>query len=168
MVLLGRRRILLEIKNRSLSEYPKRNCLNKIYHKSHFINEGGLEKLPIHYFYYMIRNKYWFWGDHIKGFKKISFLRKYLAKCIREAGVLRDMSLTERMNACLDGVYCALNNTGGRWGMNSAMPGILKTKILKFPFLWADLLEFNFTHIIAETLRRIKAKLFKVNKYVKS
>jgi len=136
------------------SEYSFRalrnNFLNRIVvssrvlHKGNFIFEKGVFGLPLYYFFYMSRNRYWVWHDNIKWFKRAIFFRKYLAMTLRGYGLfLKEYKHKDGADAYLDGAYCALKNYGGQWGRDKKTPKIIKTFLSSHPFLLADIIDLN-------------------------
>jgi len=124
------------------------------YHKSHDLDVG--KKMPPYYFFYMTRNKFWFWRDNVMGIKKIKFLRKYLANMISEIGRYKRNPDKEITDAYCDGLYCAFRNIIGKWDQTIKMPRKLKMIILWRPYFWVELLRFNFKGIIHGIYKRLQ------------
>ena len=120
----------------------------KIYHKHHYCNEEGEKVLPAHYFYYMTRNEYWLWRTHTKGLMKLLFIRKYIANTLRRIGHCKEMCLKENVNACFDGLYDAFHNIRGERRHLKKPSSIIRTMLLKHPYLFADIVDLNFKNIL--------------------
>jgi GT2 family glycosyltransferase len=124
----------------------------KVFHKSHI--EDGREKFPPHYYYYMVRNKYFFWNGNTRGLRKVVFLRKYLATMAWFIGYFRDKGKVEAVSAMLDGLYCALRDKGGKWDKGLKMPIIARKLFLTHPYLLAYLLNWDFKEITAKIFQQ--------------
>lgn len=126
----------------------------KVYHKNSYVESPEAAHLPEYYFYYMTRNELWLWNAYTSTRNKPVFLSKYLARTLRHIGFYKKTRNTERVDAYLDGLYCAFRNRGGRRDKKLKTPRILKNFILWHPYLLSDLIEFNFKQIFNEALKR--------------
>lgn len=126
----------------------------KIFHKSHFEDNGTRRNLPAYIYFYMSRNEYFCWFNNICGFERFRFIKKYLTSVIRRVGVLRDCCESEKMDATLIGFYCALRNMGGKWNNNIRVPSLVKKIILWHPYFIADLLDLELMSITKMFLKK--------------
>ncbi len=106
------------------------------------------------------RNIYFLWMDTLKGIKKVSHLRRYLAHIVSYGGALREKSLPDSVEACLDGVWHAFRGAGGPRNPEITMP-IPFRKIFYFlfswhPYFWAGLLRGDFREIAANLRKRMR------------
>lgn len=127
-----------------------------IYHKAHSIDIGGTANLPPHWFFYITRNEYWFWRENISGFKRITLLRKYLAKIFDQIGHCKAKGQNKAIDACLAGLYCSFRNISGEWDKSIKMPKSISKIITLCPFFWADFLEGRFRKIFTSACKKSK------------
>jgi len=129
-----------------------------VYHKSHNIDQGGRANLPLHWFFYITRNGYWFWKENISGLKRFKLLRRYLAKIFDHVGHCKANGQIEVIDAYLDGLYCSLRCIDGEWDKTIKMPKLFSKIITLCPFFWADFLEGRFKKIINSIFEKIRGK----------
>jgi hypothetical protein len=111
------------------------------------------------------RNIYFLWMDTLKGIKRVFHIRRYLAHIISYGGALREKSLPDSVEACMDGVWHAFRGAGGPRNPEITMPIPLR-RIFHFlfswhPYFWAGLLRGDFSGIasnIRKRTRGMKAK----------
>lgn len=115
----------------------------KVYHRSHSADVGGIRSHPLHYFYYMTRNEYWFWKERAKGLKRMVFLRMYMARLIRMLAYYQREGWDDIIDASLAGLYCGIRNIGGPWDKSIKMPRRWKKLIMNQPYFWVRLCEVN-------------------------
>ncbi len=120
----------------------------RVYHRSHSVDKGGLRSLPLHYFYYMTRNEYWFWKNKARGFNKVRLLRTYLARLIRKLVFYQRNGWDDIIDASLAGLYCSFRNIGGSWDKSVKMPAFFKKLIMRRPYFWVRIFELNTGKII--------------------
>ncbi len=137
-------------------------CLSaKIYHKTRLPTPGTVKRSE-QFFYYMTRNWYFWATSYLKSIEKPSFLGKYLSNILLTVTHCYKYNAAEAANACLDGGWAAFRGIRGPWDRNIVMPGFLKKIFLLLgswhPYFWAGLLQGNFSGIVSETLRRLKAR----------
>ena len=116
----------------------------KLYHRSHEIDTRGRGNLPLHWFFYVTRNEFWFWRDYTRGLKKISFFRVYLARILDQVGHWREEGQDKIIDAHLDGLYCAWRGKTGKWDPSIKMPGWMRKIFVACPFVFSDLLNGKF------------------------
>jgi hypothetical protein len=114
------------------------------------------------YFYYMARNKYFFWMKYLRGVNKLYYLRKYFSGIIEDFAVRLEYIGTEHGDAVLDGAWGAICGINGKWDRNIKVPYSLKKLISWHPYFWAGLLRGDFLRIASEVLRRTKSELLKI------
>ena len=131
----------------------------KIFHKHHYLDDEGLKHLPPHCAFYRARNDFWLWQNYFNSSQRKFSRRKYIAKTIRRAGYFQERLGKEYANASLDGMCNALRNIGGSWDQRVRMPNFLKTLAMCHPYLFADLIDFNFKNIF-KTIRQRKCSSF--------
>jgi GT2 family glycosyltransferase len=124
-----------------------------IYHKGP-LPESMQSQRPPHYFYYMTRNKFYFWISHLRWTKRLSFLRHYVSDTIGDAVPLRNRQAEENMNACLDGMWAGLTGIIGPWKKDRRMPRFLKRVLLWHPYLLINCLRGDFAKVLSESKRR--------------
>jgi GT2 family glycosyltransferase len=120
----------------------------KIFHKLRSFDKEESKKFSPYYFYYKTRNAFWLWIENIQGKQKAKFKRKYLVAVLRDTGFYKQMNDPKRIDALLDGIYCAFRNVEGSWDNRKSMTGILKSLILSRPYLLADIIEGDFRKIL--------------------
>jgi hypothetical protein len=125
----------------------------------HKINPGTARSTA--YFYYMARNKYYFWMNYLRDLNKLYYLRKYFSGIIETFGVRLQHNGTEYGDAVLDGAWGAICGINGEWDKNVRVPYSLKKIISWHPYFWASLLRGEFLHIASEVLKRTKMEIFK-------
>ncbi|MBN2457219.1 MAG: glycosyltransferase family 2 protein [Sedimentisphaerales bacterium] len=140
----------------SIGYHHKLQPTAKVYHRSHSVDLGGLQKAPLHYFYYMTRNEYWFWKKKVSGLRKFLLIRTYLASVIRKLAFYKKQAWNDIIDACLDGLYCSFRGIGGEWDKSIKMPGILKKLIMWRPYFWVRLFELNTRRVCDRLLGRKK------------
>lgn len=123
----------------------------KIYHKTY------KERQP-YYYYFMARNEYYTWLQHVSDAEKTAFARKYLAKKIAEYGLLKKSGFDEYAHACLDGTWAAFHGVDGTWNRTVKTPRMIQQVFSWHPFFWASLVAGDVSNIFAETVKRIKLK----------
>lgn len=131
---------------------------SKIFHKT---DVDPQNKKPAYYYFYMVRNEYFFWKENRAYSSYFSFLRKYIAKNLRRIGSLKEESRYENINASLEGIFCALRNIGGKWDKNKHMPNPIIKLACWHSYFLADLLEGNFKKIFIELTKRMKIGTYK-------
>jgi Predicted glycosyltransferases len=107
------------------------------------------------------RNIYFLWMDTLKGMKRVFHIPRYLAPIIPYGGALREKSLPDAMEACLDGVWHAFRGAGGPRNPEITMPIPLR-RIFHFlfswhPYFWAGLLRGDFSGIASNMRKRTKS-----------
>jgi hypothetical protein len=103
--------------------------------------------------------------DTLKGMKRVFHIPRYLAHIISYGGALREKSLPDSVEACMDGVWHAFRGAGGPRNPEITMPIPLR-RIFHFlfswhPYFWAGLLRGDFSGIasnIRKRTRGMKAK----------
>ena len=129
----------------------------RVYHRSHSADKGGLRNLPLHYFYYMTRNEYWFWKNKARGFKKVRLLRVYLARLIRKLAFYQRNGWDDIIDASLAGLYCSFRNIGGSWDKSVKMPPFFKKLIMRRPYFWVRIFELNTKKVISRLFGKRKS-----------
>ena len=132
---------------------------SRIYHKNS--RATGSNTAPLQCFL-RIRNQYFLWWTYLRGWDRISFLRKYLGDVMAFAGVLYKTHQTVSLDYCLDGVWCAFRNISGPYNGQARMPKVLKIfwmLFLKFhPFFWSHLIQGNYRRILGDIRVRFQIK----------
>lgn len=129
----------------------------RVYHKDSG-STGGRES-PIQLFL-RLRNSYFFWMGNLKGFRRISYFRKYMADAISYAAAFRNEGLNECAEACLGGAWSAIWGIGGPWNSNVKIPFLMKQISSWHPYFWAGLLRGEIIKLTSEMFRRTMARIF--------
>lgn len=132
---------------------------SRIYHKNS--RATGNNTAPLQCFL-RIRNQYFLWRTYLRGWDRVSFLRKYLGDAMSFSGALYKSNLPISLDYCLDGVWCAFKNISGPCDARTKMPKVMKgfwMLFLKFhPFFWTDLIQGNYRRIFSEIRVRFQHK----------
>ena len=124
---------------------------SKIFHKNS--RSTGSNTAPLQCFL-RIRNQYFLWRIYLRGWDRVSFLRKYLGDAMSYLGTLYKNNLTVSVDYCFDGVWCAFRNISGPYNSRARMPKGLKVfwmLFLKFhPFFWSHLIQGNYRRILRD------------------
>lgn len=131
----------------------------RVYHKDS--RSTGSRTSPIQVFP-RVRNSYFFWMGNLKGFRKLSYFRKFMADTIWDGAALRNENLVESAEACLGGAWCAIRRMGGLWNKNVRTPYLMKQILSWHPFFGVGLLRGEFRSITSEVLKRTKYKILRV------
>ncbi|MCK5215597.1 MAG: glycosyltransferase family 2 protein [Candidatus Omnitrophica bacterium] len=135
----------------------------RIYHESHSVDIGGEKCQPIHWFFYISRNEYYFWMKYLKGFSRIIFFRHYFLLIMER--VIRyhnDDSMRQNVHAALDGYYCGVKELSGEWKDDIHMPAYLKKFLLKHPCFIYDLFSGRILVILTQLVKKAKNKLLRM------
>jgi len=108
----------------------------KILHKCP-VPEAMKERKSPAYYFFMTRNKYFFWMEYLRGKERVRFLRKYVAEAIGDAAGLHYNGADERRDACLDGMWSAFTGVRGAWDKNRRMPAFIRKFLLWHPYFLA-------------------------------
>jgi hypothetical protein len=132
---------------------------SRIFHKNS--RATGSNTAPLQCFL-RIRNQYFLWRIYLRGWDRVSFLRKYLGDAMSFSGVLYQTNQAASLDYCLDGVWCAFRNIPGPYNGRDRMPKVLKvfwTLFLKFhPFFWSHLIQGNYRRILRDIRVRVQIK----------
>jgi GT2 family glycosyltransferase len=124
---------------------------SRIFHKNS--RATGSNTAPLQCFL-RIRNQYFLWRIYLRGWDRVSFLRKYLGDAMSLSGVLYQTNQAVSLDYCLDGVWCAFRNIPGPYNGRDKMPKVLKEfwmLFLKFhPFFWSHLIQGNYRRILRD------------------
>lgn len=92
------------------------------------------------YYYYMARNKYYFWKQYLQAAEQLRFFRLYVAGVLGDAAALHYDGAGERRDACLGGLWHALKGRKGPWDKNVRMPALLQRFLLWHPYFLAKMI----------------------------
>jgi len=137
----------------------------KIKHRNQ-LTEEGVPRKAIHYYYYMVRNEYYLWSQHLEGFKKIIFFKKYIIKVIETSANYRFHYGEVYSDACFNGAYSAIRGADGPWDENIKMPFILKKILLWHPYLLGNMLRGDILNIFTEITKRVKKRFTRMSKTI--
>lgn len=132
----------------------------RIYHKNS--RSTGNNYSPFQTFL-RIRNQYFLWMKHLKGWDRVSFVRKYLGDVISYAGMLRAMGRTDSVDMCLNGFWWAFRQRGGPYETGMDIPNGLKKLIVVFvnwrPYFWSNFIHGNYRLLYRESKDRILKRI---------
>ena len=132
---------------------------SRIFHKNS--RATGSNTSPLQCFL-RIRNQYFLWRTYLRGWDRVSFLRKYLGDAMEMSGGLYQTNQAVSLDYCLDGVWCAFRNISGPYNGQVRMPKALKgfwMRFLKFhPFFWSHLIQGDYRRIFREIRFRYHIK----------
>jgi GT2 family glycosyltransferase len=137
--------------------YCNRVAFNaKVYHDKESY-QPDKSQYPPHYYYYFTRNEYFFWRKHLPAWRKFSFFGRYWATVLGRVAGCAGKKDVAGMQATLDGAWHAMRGLAGAWNQNVSMPALLSKVLLWHPYLWANLLQGNFSIIFNHAWQRLKA-----------
>jgi GT2 family glycosyltransferase len=124
-----------------------------IYHGKTLPVAEGLTRPP-YYYYLMVRNEFWFWRRHLRGFiARSSRELACIAAAIEEAAVCRSRGHSACADACLDGVWCAFRGVPGSFEQRREMPRLIRKLLSWRPYFWAALLAGRWRILFSRALR---------------
>lgn len=126
----------------------------QIYHKTTIPMPGVTLRSP-HYFYYMVRNEYYFWMKHARGTMKLKFIKNYFGNVVYRAAPAINQDISDCVRACFLGARDGVLGVCGPWNKDAPVSMSIKLLIRLFswhPYFWAPLLKLDF----AEILRNIR------------
>ncbi len=133
-----------------------RNCVEcsaAVYHKNRPPGKGIPNK-AVHYYYYKMRNEYYFWSQYERGMNKITYFMNYLADVIEHSANYKCTLGEIYSGACFQGGWDAIRGIDGPWDKNVRMPIILGKLLLWHPYLLGGLLRLDMVNIVREIIRR--------------
>ena len=116
------------------------------------------DRYPPHYYYYMVRNEYYFWMKYLERSQKPAFRRSYLARALQQAGELLKRDERLQAQACLAGIWDAWRHRFGEWNPDLHMPRLLARFLLAFPGFWIWMGEGNLHRIKVAISSRIRKR----------
>jgi len=135
----------------------------RIYHESHSVDLGGEKSQPMHWFFYISRNEYYFWMKYLKGLSRLIFFRHYFLLIMeRVIRYRKEESMQPHVNASLDGYYCGVKGFFGEWKDDIHMPARYKNILLKYPCFIYDLFSGRILAIVIQLTKRARNKLLRM------
>jgi GT2 family glycosyltransferase len=129
----------------------------KVYHKSHY--SGTIQKLPLHYYFYITRNEYFYWTRFLPRARRAGFVRRYLARTLAVIGEQQRQGRTDVVDVCCDSLYWALTGRAGAWDKTVKMPARLKNFIVRHRHGLGELLELHVGRLARGGLGKVMRRL---------
>jgi len=129
----------------------------RVYHKGHYSRD--VQKLPLHYYFYITRNEYFYWTRFLPWPRRIGFVRRYLGRTLAAMDEHKRQGQADVVDVCCDSLYWALTGRGGAWDKTVKMPAWLKGFIVKHPAGLGELLELHIGRLARAGLGNVKRRL---------
>ncbi len=123
-----------------------------VFHKSHY--SGTERKLPLHYYFYTVRNDYFFWSRALPFMQRLRFRRVYLGRTMNTIGDLAAEGQREAAEVCCDALHSAVTGQWGPWDKSRHMPLFLRRHLVRRAYFWTDFLSGNWGKILKRRGRR--------------
>ncbi|MGH9891203.1 MAG: glycosyltransferase family 2 protein, partial [bacterium] len=129
----------------------------KVYHKSHY--SGDVRALPLHYYFYTTRNRYFFWMRFLPWHRRVTFSRRYARDTITRLIEYKGSDAQEVADALCDSLFYALTGRGGLWDRSVKMPAWMKRLVIRHRFALVELLDFRIDRIVGGVVKKAARRL---------